>query len=117
MLYYQLMDQDKRVAPRFSFVEPVSYGVPEVNVSGSLASNISLSGISLRVQGIVPVGTILELQIRLGQSTQVTWAKAKVVRIREVLSEDCFEIGLQFIRDEECTKAVGRYVNSLRDEQ
>ena len=85
-----------------------------VTVKGSVAGNISVSGISLRVQGIVPIGTILELQIRLDQSPKVIWVKAEVVRMREVLSEDCYEIGLKFIRDEECIKAVGEYIDTCR---
>ncbi len=88
--------------------------LPDVTVNGSVAGNISLSGISLKVQGFVPMGAVLELQIRLGQSPKVIWAKAQVVRMREVLSEDCYEIGLKFIKDEECIKAVGEYINACR---
>jgi hypothetical protein len=108
------MDSDKRVSPRFLFSGPVAYSQPEVIVNGSVASNVSLSGMSLRVQQFVPMGVILELQIRLGQSPNVIWARAQVVRVREVLSEDCFEIGLKFIKDEECVKAVGKYINDCR---
>ena len=108
------MNDDKRVAPRFIFSEPVAYGQPDVTISGSVAGNISLSGISLRVQGFVPVGTVLELQVRLGPSPKLVWVKAEVVRIREVLSEDCYEIGLKFLSDENCIKAVGEYVTACR---
>ncbi len=106
--------EDKRVSPRFLFSEPVAYAQPEVIVNGSVAGNISLSGISLRVQEFIPMGVVLELQIRLGQSPKVIWAKAQVVRVREVLADDCYEIGLKFIKDEECIKAVGKYVNECR---
>ena len=108
------MDDDKRVAPRFLFAEPVAYTKQEVIVNGSLAGNVSLSGMSLRVQEFVPIGVILGLQIRFGQSSKVIWAKARVVRVRQGLSEDCFEIGLKFIKDEECIKAVGKYINDCR---
>jgi hypothetical protein len=104
------MHEDKRVSPRFMFAEPVAYTFPEVTVNGSVAGNISLSGISLKVQGIVPIGTILELQIHLDRSPKVIWVKAQVVRIREVLSEDCFEIGLKFIREEVSIRAIGEYI-------
>ena len=60
------------------------------------------------------MGAVLELQIRFGQSPKVIWVKAQVVRVREVLSEDCYEIGLKFIKDEECIKAVGEYINACR---
>jgi hypothetical protein len=108
------MEDDKRVAPRFLFSEPVAYGQQEVIINGSVAGNISLSGVSLRVQGFVPMGSVLELQLRFGDSPKVTWVQAQVVRIREVLSEDCYEIGLKFLKDENCIKTVGAYVNACR---
>ena len=108
------MDPDKRVDPRFSFSEPVAYSVSDVAVNGSLATNISQSGLSLKVQGFVPVGAVLELQIRLGQSLKVVWVKAQVVRVRVGLSEDCYDIGLKFIKNEECIKAVGEYINASK---
>lgn len=107
------MDEDKRAEPRFKFTEPVSYVLGEVNFRGSVAGNISLSGLCLKVQEFVPMGSILELQMHLGQSPEVLWAKAQVVRMREILSEDCFEIGLKFVEDEYIKKAIGGYINTF----
>jgi len=105
------MDQNKRLSPRFLFFEPVAYGFPESIVNGSIAGNISIGGISLKVQEFVAVGSVLELQLSFDQTPKVIWAKAIVVRTREVLSEDCYEIGLKFITEEECIKeAVGKYI-------
>ena len=108
------MDEDKRLSPRFLFSEPVAFAPPEAVISGAVAGNISLSGISLRTQEFVPMGIVLELQIRFGQSPKVVWARAQVVRVREVLSEGCYEIGLKFIEDKECLKAVGEYIDICR---
>jgi len=108
------MDGDKRAASRFSFSRPVGYAMPHVTINGSVAGNISISGISLRVQKFIPMGTLLELQMRLGDSPKVIWVQAQVVRIREILSEDCFEVGLKFVQDEQCTKAVGEYISACR---
>ena len=108
------MSENKRVYPRFLYTEPVSYAFPEVAVRGSIAGNISLGGISLKVQEFVPMGVLLELQIRLDQSSRIIWVKAKVVWVREVSSYNCYEIGLEFIKDEECIKAVGKYINTYR---
>ena len=110
------MEGDKRVHPRFLFSEPVAFSLPGVSVNGCVAGNISLGGISLKVQGFVPIGTILELQIRFGQSPQVIWVKAQVVRMREVSSEDCYEIGLKFCNDKESIKAIGKHVSVCRSE-
>jgi len=107
------MPENKRVFPRFSFSEPVAYTKPNITVNGSIAGNISLGGISLRVQEFVAMGSVLELQIRLEHAPTVIWAKAQVVRIREVMAEDCYEIGLQFIQDEQCTKAINEYINKI----
>ncbi len=111
------MDGDKRTEPRFSFSEPVTFTLPELNTSGSLAGDISFKGISLKVYDFVPIGTTLELQLRLGRSPRVILAKAQVVRIREVFAEDCYEIGLKFVRDEEVTKAVGAYIVAHRSQK
>ncbi|MDE1920973.1 MAG: PilZ domain-containing protein [Candidatus Omnitrophica bacterium] len=111
------MDGDKRANPRFLYSEPVSYGLPEVTVNGSIARNISLSGISLKAQGFVPLGTVLELQIRPQDSPKIIWARAKVVRIRQLFSEDCYEIGLEFIRDKETMRAVGRLIGAGLNQQ
>ena len=108
------MDEDKRVSPRFSFSEPVAYSQPDIINNAGVAGNISLGGMSLRIQEFVPVGVILELQIHLDRSPKVIWPKAQVVRVREVLGDDCYEIGLKFIRDEECIKAIGEYIDTCR---
>ena len=106
------MDGDKRIVPRFLFSEPVSFSLPELSVNGSIAGNISLGGISLKVQGFIPMGVVLELQIRFGESPKVLWTKAQVVRVRQVLNEDCYELGLKFVRDEACSRAIGEYINT-----
>jgi hypothetical protein len=94
----------------------VEYGIPEVTVNGSVAGNLSSTGISLKVQSFVPIGTTLELQLRLGLSPKVHWTKARVVRVRQVMSDECYEIGLRFIKDENLSKSIGEYIDILRSE-
>lgn len=110
-----IMDTDKREFPRVLFSRSVQYAQPDVAVNGGVSGNISLGGMSLKVQEFVAVGVILELQIRLDQSPKVIWAKAQVVRVREALSDDCYEIGLKFIKDEEFIKAVGKYIKGVKN--
>ena len=112
-----IMNPDKRLSPRFSFTEPVVFAQPQIGNHNGVAGNISLSGMSLRVQGFIPMGTVLELQICLGDSPKLIWVKAQVVRMREALSEDCYEVGLRFIHDEECIKAIGKYLVACRSNQ
>ena len=106
--------EDKRATPRYLFSEPVAYAQPEVTINGSIAGNISLNGISLKVQEFVPMGVTLELQIQLGQSSKVIWVRARVVRVRQISSDGCYEIGLKFIRDEACSRAIGEYIIACR---
>jgi len=110
------MGEDKRGYARIPFSESVEYILPDVIINGSVAGNISLSGISLKVQQFVPMGTFLELQVRLGTSPEVVWVKAQVVRIREISSEGYYEIGLRFVKDEACIRAVGAYIHASRSE-
>ena len=112
-----IMDEDKRISPRFSFCEPVAYGLPDISTSGSVGGNISLSGISLRVQEFVSVGTIMELQLSLGEFSKVVSLKAEVVRVRQALSDDCHEIGLRFFVDKKATRAISDYINVSRSER
>ncbi len=111
------MVENKRGFPRFSFFESVEYGHLGVTVNGSIAGNISLSGISLKVQEFIPMGTFLELQLRLGALPKVIWVRAQVVRMREVLSDGCYEIGLKFEKDETSIKAIGEYINTVSQDQ
>ncbi|MBF0504342.1 MAG: PilZ domain-containing protein [Candidatus Omnitrophica bacterium] len=107
------MYEDKRAHPRYLFCQPVGYNTyPEVTVNGSVAGNISLSGISLRVLGFVPIGTLLEMQISLGPHPEVVWVKGQVVRVREVLAVDCYEIGIKFVYDEEVIRSIGHYIKT-----
>ena len=110
------MDENRRGYSRLSFSESVEYTHPDVTVNGSVAGNISLSGISLKVQEFIPMGTCLELQIPLGSSSKVIWVKGQVVRIREVLADGCYEIGLKFIKDEASMRAIGAYISAIRSE-
>jgi len=103
--------QDKRAHPRFLFSEPVTYALPEMTSGGAVAGDISLGGMSLKVQEFIPVGAMIELQVRLGETPRVVCLKAQVVRVREVMAEDCFEIGLKFYKDEESEKAIAEFIN------
>ncbi|MBF0511317.1 MAG: PilZ domain-containing protein [Candidatus Omnitrophica bacterium] len=104
------MDENKRKTTRFSFTQPVAYSQAESILDGSLAGNISLGGMSLKVQSFMAVGTILELQLHLNGLATLVKVQAEVVRIREALSADCYEIGLKFIRDEGSMRAIGKYI-------
>ena len=111
-----IMDENRRGYSRLPFSESVAYAHPEVTVNGSVGGNISLSGISLKVQEFIPMGACLELQIRLGTSSKVIWVKGQVVRMREILADGCYEIGLKFIKDEAALRAIGAYISAVRSE-
>ena len=108
-----IMVEEKRASSRYSYSGSVAYKLHHVTINGSLARNISLGGISLKVHGFVPMGAVIELELCLG-TNQVVWVKAQVVRIREISAEDCYELGLKFVETEGCRKAIAKYIEETQ---
>ena len=103
---------NQRFYKRFSFLEPVEYRKPSLYSTGSLANNISVGGIKLRVGEFIPVSTILELGINLENTSRVVPIKGKVVWIGESLSEGMYDIGLEFIKEEDSVRAIHEYLET-----
>ncbi len=104
--------ENRRLAPRFSFNEPVGYqrggGIPE----GSIAEDISQTGLKLSVSEFIPLNTTLELQIQLPGQEQLVCAHTKVVWVKEIPHrDDAWEIGLHLISGESFSEAIRQYVN------
>ncbi|MBF0489391.1 MAG: PilZ domain-containing protein [Candidatus Omnitrophica bacterium] len=110
--------ENKRKHPRSSFSEPVGYQRREdLPLEGSVAGDISQTGLKLSVNEFIPLNTILELQIQLPGQVQLVPAHAKVVWVREASHrEDAWEIGLQLVSSENFSLAIREYVNRNRFE-
>ena len=110
------MDENRRRYQRFDFPKPVAYSKPAVESNGSLGDNISVGGIALKVNEFIPVGSVLEVQLQFSNPTRVVQVQGKVVRIRESIAEDCYEVGLEFIKNEQSIRAIGEYIIARRSQ-
>ena len=108
--------ENKRRFPRFSFNEPVGYQRGEVSsLEGSVAEDISQTGLKLSVNEFIPLNTVLDLQIQLPGQMRLVSARAKVVWVNEVAHrDDAWEIGLQLIDGDSFSSAVKDYVHHHR---
>jgi hypothetical protein len=107
--------EEKRRYPRFSFNEPVGYQKEGQSLEGSLADDISQTGIKLSVSQFIPLNTELELQVQLPGQLGVIPAHGKVVWIREVPHrDDAWEVGLRIDQDEEFKLAIQEYITLYR---
>ena len=105
--------ENRRQHPRFSFNEPVGYQKlgEDSPVEGSVAEDISQTGLKLSVSEFIPLNTVLELQIQLPGQSQLLPARAKVVWVKEVPhQDDRWELGLQLIDGESFSSAVREYI-------
>ena len=109
---------NRRQHPRFSFNEPVGYcRGGDDPLAGSLADDISQTGLKLSVNEFIPLNTILELQIQLPGQEQLVSARTKVVWVKEMPHrDDAWEIGLQLISSDAFSSAISNYVNLRRPE-
>lgn len=105
--------ENKRQFPRFSFNEPVGYQRGgRSSFEGSVAEDISQTGLKLSVNEFIPLNTVLDLQIQLPGQMNLVPARAKVVWVKEVPHrDDAWEVGLQLIGSESFSEAIKDYVN------
>lgn len=104
--------ENKRRYPRFSFSEPVGYQGDGRILEGSLAEDISQTGIKLSVSQFIPLNTLLELHIQLPNQVEVVAVQGKVVWIREIpYRDDAWEIGLHIQPNEAFSSAIQDYIS------
>ncbi len=89
---------EKRQYPRFDFTEPVGYhddeGYPE---SGSLAADLSQSGVRIRINEFVPLRKVISLKLHLNNPTRVVSVRGQVMWVREVPYSESFDVGIRFL--------------------
>jgi len=105
--------ENKRQFPRFSFNEPVGYQRGgSSSLEGSVAEDISQTGLKLSVSEFIPLNTVLDLQIQLPGQMRLVSARAKVVWIKETAHrDDAWEVGLQLVGSESFSSAIKDYVS------
>ncbi len=107
---------NRRQNPRFVFNEAVGYqrggGLP---LEGSLADDISQTGLRLSVHEFIPLNTVLELKIQLPGQFQLIPFSAKVVWVKEIpFRDDAWEVGLSLVTSESFSSAIRDYVSINR---
>ena len=86
---------EKRQTKRFSLREPVQYQLEETGpYSGAMARDISETGLKMRVNQFIPLGTELILHIQL--STQKTIdCMGRVVWVQKIPHMENYQAGVQ----------------------
>ena len=104
--------ENRRQYVRFPFSEPIGYQrYREGPLEGSVAKDLSISGLKLCVNEFIPLNTVLEVQINLPNQTAVIPARAKVVWVREIsYRDDGWEIGLQLMLSESSLSTLREFV-------
>jgi c-di-GMP-binding flagellar brake protein YcgR len=97
-LYAILGAMEKRQYPRIDFTEPVGYqDSEEFPESGSLAGDISQSGVRIRVNEFMPLRKIVSLKLHLNNPTRVVSVRGQVMWVREVPYSENFDVGIRFL--------------------
>jgi len=105
---------NNRQYPRFPFKESVGYQVGEAPLSGSLSGNISEGGLRLSVREFIPLNTIVRLQIHVSGPARVLPAQGRVVWVREVPRSERYDVGIEFVVDQDTGPVLRSYVSSRR---
>ena len=99
---------------RFSFKESVGYQIGEAPLTGSLSGDISEGGLRLNVHEFIPLNTIVRLQIHVSDPERVLAAQGRVVWVREVPQSDRYDVGIEFVVDQDTGPVLRSYVSSRR---
>ena len=111
--YAILQPMDKRQFPRFPFNESIGLCKQGgLALSGSLANDLSIGGIRIRVGEFVALRSILQLKIFLSDPIRELDVRGQVVWVREVPHSDMFDVGISFIQAEYRDPSIGQFIYS-----
>ena len=83
-------------------------------MSGSLSDNMSRGGICLTVKEFIPLNTIVRLQLHFSNPMHVVPAKGRVVWVKEEPQSERFDVGIEFIVDQDTSPGLRDYITSHR---
>jgi hypothetical protein len=88
--------EDKRVAPRARFKDSIRFEQKDqAEFGGSVGLDLSATGVRMRFNDYIPVGTELVLQIQLNKERTVECV-GKVVWVKKYPYSDHYQAGLEF---------------------
>ena len=105
---------NNRQYSRFPFRESVGYQIGEAPLTGSLSGDISEGGLCLNVHEFIPLNTIVRLQIHVSDPERVLAAQGRVIWVREVPQSERYDVGIQFVVDQDTGPVLRNYVSSHR---
>jgi hypothetical protein len=111
------MDERRR-APRLQEESEVTITVatdgnnfPEENIIHNQGKDISASGIKVQANILLPVNTLLKMDIKLKYLQQRISAIGKVKWIKIIIEDESYEAGVQFVSSpREATQKLAEYV-------
>ena len=86
----------------------------EAPLSGSLSGDISEGGLRLSIREFIPLNAIVRLQIHISDPARVLSAQGRVVWVREVPQSDRYDVGIEFVVDQDTGPVLRSYVSSHR---
>lgn len=91
---------ERRLAKRITFKEPVRYELKDpAHFGGTVAYDLSESGLRLRLTDFLPLNTEVILNIRLKSCLDVE-CRGKIVWVSQIPYSDQFQAGVEFAAPE-----------------
>ncbi|HLF18177.1 MAG TPA: PilZ domain-containing protein [Candidatus Omnitrophota bacterium] len=117
MEFESQMTDNRRVYPRMRFKDAVRFEQKDqAQFGGSVALDLSSSGLRMRFNDYVPVGTELVLQIHLNEE-KIVECMGKVVWVTKYPYSDHYQAGLEFESPENLAESKAKihryYIDSL----
>jgi uncharacterized protein (TIGR02266 family) len=88
------LEEETKVAIR---ILPDKESEVEENVVYALTKDISSGGVKILTDKMLPVGTLLDIEMTLSQMRKIVSAKGKVRWLKQLYDGAVFEVGLQFV--------------------
>ena len=95
-------EQERRQFKRVKLSEPVHYQLKDTgHFGGCLSSDLSESGIRLRINEFVALNSEMKLQIQLPQSHKIIDCAGKVIWVEKSRFMDNYTVGLEFFQNDQ----------------
>ena len=92
---YRRVEEDRREYDRMEMQFPISFTSPQVSGDGMML-NFSMGGCSFSTDAVIPLGTILQLELKISPSIAPVAVEAALVR-----NVSMGRVGIEFLRWQE----------------
>jgi len=92
------MTQEKRKFSRISEQCVITYSAaPDYKSKRKISADLSAGGLRFISDHFLPLGSIVRIQLSLKYIPRVINAVAKVMRVKEIFDDECYEVGAEFV--------------------